>query len=269
MIVESLTEKGSGQINEDSYFVKPNYFGVFDGATGLVKYADSSGNTGALLASRTAKEVFENNQNKPLLSSFKEANVKIRELEKNAGIDLNNKTCLWSTSASVVRIEGNSVEYLAIGDSPIVIIDKDNKLNTYFIDHDLESMILWDKMVKEGIVDKRADKRMQDQLSRTRLRSNVTYGFLNGEKEALNFVKTANYPKENIKEILLFTDGMLIPNERPGQPEDFNKIVELFEQDELRNVKNYVRNMEDSDPDCNKYLRFKQHDDLTAIAITF
>jgi hypothetical protein len=150
-----------------------------------------------------------------------------------------------------------------------VIVDKDNRLNTYFIDHDLESMILWDKMVKEGIDDKRADKRMQDQLSRTRLRSNVTYGFLNGEKEALNFVKTARYSKDNIKEILLFTDGMLIPNERPGQPEDFNKIVELFEQDGLKNVKGYVRNMENSDPNCNKYLRSKQYDDLTAIAITF
>jgi serine/threonine protein phosphatase PrpC len=269
MKVKSLTEKGSGQINEDSYFVKPNYFGVFDGATGLTKYMDSDGNTGALLASKTAKEVFEKNQNKPLLSSFKEANVKIRELEKNAGVDLSNKACLWSTSASVVRINDNSVEYLAIGDSPIIIVNKDNKLDVYFIDHDLESMILWDKMVKEGIVDKRADKRMQAQLSRTRLRSNVTYGFLNGENEALNFVKTANYPKENIREILLFTDGMLIPNEGPGQPEDFNKIVELFEQGGLKNVKSYVRNLENSDPNCNKYLRFKQHDDLTATAITF
>jgi hypothetical protein len=62
---------------------------------------------------------------------------------------------------------------------------------------------------------------------------------------------------------------MLIPNERPGQPEDFNKIVELFEQGGLKNVKSYVRNLENSDPNCNKYLRFKQHDDLTATAITF
>jgi serine/threonine protein phosphatase PrpC len=269
MKVESLTEKGNGQINEDSCFVKPNYFGVFDGATGLIKYLDSNGNTGAKLASKIAKEVFENNQNKPLLSSFKEANVKIRELEKNAGVDLSNKACLWSTSASVVRIDDNSVEYLAIGDSPIIIVDKENKLDTYFIDHDLESMILWKKMVCEGVKEIRTDKRMQDQQLITRQRSNVTYGFLNGEKEALNFVKTAVYPKENIKEILLFTDGMLIPNERPGQPEDFNKIVELFEQDGLENVKNYVRNLENSDPECVKYLRFKRHDDLTAIAITF
>jgi len=268
MKVQYLTEKGSGIINEDSYFVKPNYFGIFDGATGLTKYFDSNGNTGAKLASITAKEVFENNQNKPLISSFEEANIRIRGLEKNAGIDLNNKACLWSTSASVVRINDNYIEYLAIGDSPIVLVDKDNKLNTYFIDHDLESMILWDKMIKEGIVNKRADKRMQDQLSRTRLRSNVTYGFLNGEKEALNFVKTANFPKENIKEILLFTDGMLIPKEKPGEPEDFNKIVGLFEEGGLENVKSYVRNLENFDPNCNKYLRFKQHDDLTAIAIT-
>jgi hypothetical protein len=124
-------------------------------------------------------------------------------------------------------------------------------------------------MVCEGVKEIRTDKRMQDQQLITRQRSNVTYGFLNGEKEALNFVKTAVYPKENIKEILLFTDGMLIPNERPGQPEDFNKIVELFEQDGLENVKNYVRNLENSDPECVKYLRFKRHDDLTAIAITF
>jgi len=268
MKVQSLIEKGSSSINEDSYFVSQNYFGIFDGATSLVKYLDSNGNTGALLASKTAKEIFEKNPDQPLISSFQEANLKIRDMEEKAGVNLDNKSCLWSTTVSVVRINDKSIECLAVGDSPIIIVDKENNLKTYFVDHDLETMVLWEKMVKEGVKDKRADKRTLDQLIKTRLRSNVTYGFVNGEKEALSFVKTAIFPRDSIKYVLLFTDGMLIPREKSDAPEDFGKIVKLFEEGGLKKIKNYVRDLENSDPDCIKYLRFKLHDDLTAIAVT-
>ena len=38
--------KGSGIINEDDFLIENNIFGVFDGATGLVKYFDENGNSG-------------------------------------------------------------------------------------------------------------------------------------------------------------------------------------------------------------------------------
>jgi len=104
---------------------------------------------------------------------------------------------------------------------------------------------------------------MQAQLSRTRLRSNVIYGFLNGENEALNFVKTANYPKENIREILLFTDGMLIPNEDRVSRKILTKLLNYLSRVDSKMLKAMSGIWENSDPNCNKYLRFKQHDDLT------
>jgi len=268
MKVQHLTEKGSGTINEDSYFVSDNNFGVFDGATGLIKYFDANGNTGALIASQTAKEVFEKNQNKPLLISTQEVTAKIREKEEKAEVNLNDKACLWSTTASVVRINEKTIEYLAIGDSPIIFIDKDNNFKTFFVDHDHETVLLWEKLVQEGVRDLKHDKRTMEQLTKNRRETNIIYGVFNGEKEALRFVQTGSLSRENIKHILIFSDGMLIPKEKSDDPEDFKTIVKLFKEGGLQKVKSYVRNLENSDPQCLKYVRFKRHDDLTAIAIT-
>lgn len=268
MRIEHLTDKGSGTVNEDSYLITPNLYGVFDGVTGLIRYTDTKGNTGGLIASQTAKEAFERNQNKPLLSSVKEILTEIRKKMDDASIG-SDKADFWSTSASVVRIKDEVIEYLRIGDSPIVFVDKENKLQTFFVEHDLDTSILWQKLADEEVKNIRSDNRMQDQFFKNRRDTNITYGMLNGEKEAIKFVKTGSVPKGKLKYILIFTDGMLIPKKDPDDVEDFKTIVSLFEKGGLDKVKSYIRNLENSDLDCAKYLRFKPHDDLTAIAITF
>jgi len=109
---------------------------------------------------------------------------------------------------------------------------------------------------------------MQDQLFKNRRETNIDYGMLNGEKEAINFVENGSTPRKNLKYILIFSDGMLIPKKDPYKPEDFRTTVKLFYEGGLKKIKDYIRQLEDSDPGCSQYVRFKQHDDLTAIAIT-
>ena len=43
MKVNYIFDKGSSNVNEDSYLMKNNIFGVFDGATSLDKYIDKIG----------------------------------------------------------------------------------------------------------------------------------------------------------------------------------------------------------------------------------
>lgn len=266
MRIEHLTDKGK-EINEDSYLIGKNLFGVFDGATGLIKYMDNRGNTGGLIASQTAKEVFANNSDKPFLSLTKQTLSEIKRKMTATNMDLTDKAGFWSTSASVVRINDHSIEYMRIGDSPILIIYKNGDLKTFYVDHDLETAVLWKKLVDEGVKEIRKDPRMQAQLLKNRRETNINYGMLNGEEDALRFVQTGSIPLDEIKNILILSDGALIPKQSPEDPEDFAKIVTLFEEGGLGGIKTYVRELENSDPDCVKYLRFKPHDDLTAIAI--
>ena len=69
--------------------------------------------------------------------------------------------------------------------------------------------------------------------------------------------------------ILLFTDGLTIPKTDPTQPNDLETIKNLYLAGGIESVKNYVRDMENSDPECGHYIRFKKHDDIAAIAVRY
>jgi len=264
-----LSDKGSGIMNEDSFLITSNLFGIFDGATGLIKYTDSFGNTGGFLASQIAKNVFERNNDKPLLASIQEVSEELSTKMLQNHVNLKDTGVAWTTSASVVRINKDFIEYIQLGDSPIVFLRKDGSIQTFIQDHDLETLNLWKTLVSEGMINIRNNKRMEEQLLKTRRESNITHGVLNGDLEALKFITQGSIPKADVETILIFSDGMLIPQENPNKPEDFQEIVKLFKTGGLEKVKNFVRKIENSDSQCLKYPRFKQHDDLTAIAISF
>jgi len=85
----------------------------------------------------------------------------------------------------------------------------------------------------------------------------------------INFLKSGRESLNGIKHIICLTDGILIPNPAPEKDDDFEKWTELFLQGGLEAVKKYVRETEDADLDFVKYPRFKSHDDLTAVAVSF
>jgi hypothetical protein len=150
-----------------------------------------------------------------------------------------------------------------------LLIDKNDNLQYFFADHDLDTLTLWKKLAKNKVENIKNDIRMQNQILKNRRDSNVTYGMLNGETKALKFVETSSVSRKNIKYVLIFSDGMLVPRKNPKESEDFKSIAKLFKEGGLSRVKSYIRELENTDPECIKYPRTKQHDDLTAIAITF
>lgn len=267
MDVSYLTYKGSGLINEDILLLSPPLFGVFDGATGLIKYRDSFGKTGGFLAAQIAKEVFQMNGDKPLLHAIQKISQRLTEEMIAAGINLRDKGATWTTSASVVHMYENYIEYVQIGDSPIIFIKKDGSLQVHTQSHDGETLYLWKLLVSEGVRNIRSDTRMKKQLLRIRRNSNTTHGVLNGDMKVVKFVVQGRIPLSDIDTILIFSDGMLIPKENPKEADNFLEIVKLFNLNGLEGVKNLVRKIENSDPSCLKYPRFKKHDDLSAIAI--
>jgi serine/threonine protein phosphatase PrpC len=266
--VETLLEKGSSELNEDVLLEAGDLFGVFDGATSLDKRRFHNGLTGGLLAARTAALAFQQDRfSLPRLAE--KANSSIREALLEQDVSMDERHRLWSTSMAVVRLGENRLEYCQTGDALILFIHNDGsyRVVTPDIDIDRETLRLWRD--SEEVSSASIQDVLADQIQRVRLQMNISYGVLNGEPEALNFLRHGYEELGNVSDILLFTDGLFLPRENPLEDSDWHSFVNLYRQGGLQAVRDYVRCLQRDDPALKKYPRFKLHDDIAAVAIKF
>ncbi len=265
--VRSFWEKGSGQFNEDVLLEAGGLLGVFDGATSLDKRRFQGGLTGGLLAARTAAQSFQGNQSR-LDQLAKEANESIQTAQMKEGIGLDERHKLWSTSLAVVHLAGNQLEYCQTGDALILFVLKDGsyKVITPDIDIDRDTLQLWKEM--QVSPDALIHEILAEQIRKVRLEMNISYGVLNGEPEALNFIHHGYENLTDVSDVLLFTDGLHLPRENPYEEHDWQSFVELYRLGGLHLVRDHVRHLQQQDPACRKYPRFKLHDDIAAVAIS-
>lgn len=268
MKTDTLYDKGVGQVNEDALLMSDSVFGVFDGASSLEPYQNGEGKTGAAIASSIARDVFSAGA-KSLVELAREANDAIGNEMRKKGIDTSRKTALWATTGAVIKLNDGNFDWLQIGDSLILTIYNDRSFRLLIddYDHDLETMIMWQELANRKAENIRS--MLNEQLLKARSGMNVNYGALDGEKEMEGFLKHGNVALDGIAHIVLFTDGLFIPKENPRQPDDFKTFVDLFLEGGLKQVQSYVREQETYDPKCWKYSRFKQHDDIAAVALSF
>jgi serine/threonine protein phosphatase PrpC len=264
--VETLLEKGSGRMNEDVLLQDRNLFGVFDGATSLSNSPPTKDYTGGLLAAQIAASAFQHGGD-DLCRSVENANRRIRDAILKADIPLGKRHHYWSTSAAVVHIGKSSFNYCQTGDSLILVLHKDGsyRMITPEIDHDRETLQMW-KQSKLPIEANIHDT-LYAQILAVRLQMNVSYGVLNGEPEAMEFINHGRETLDSISAILLFTDGLFIPREYPQQKSDWGTFAQLYHQGGLKTIRDHVRRLQNQDPTCRQYPRFKTHDDIAAIAI--
>lgn len=267
MKVDYIFDAGSSK--EDAYLVKDNLFAVFDGFNSLDGFVDTDGTSGGLVAATIAKNIFSRNEGS-LKDLALEANRKIREKMVAAGVDVKNKCGLWGAALAVVRIGDGSFEWVQLADSLILLIyaDTSHQLLVEDFDHEKEVLTTAKRLAAERNMSMREviDAGLHTEL---RSKANETYGALNGEEAAANFLNSGNESLRNVKHILLFTDGLMLPREDPQEEHDWKLFVDLFLQGGLEHVKNYVRDLQNNDPKCWKYPRYKQHDDIAALSLTF
>ncbi|MCD4677676.1 MAG: protein phosphatase 2C domain-containing protein [Desulfobacula sp.] len=262
MEIEHILEKGSGRLNEDSVVIAKNLYGVFDGASSLDNTLFEKYKTGGMMASSTAGTIFSKNHF-PLLQLGRKANNAILSKMQAHKVDLTRRHKLWSTSAAVIRLCNNKLEWLQTGDSYIIIIYNNGSYKTLVEqkDHDYETLL----MLKKN--NYRQTLEFKNQIRKIRSNMNRTYGVLNGEADALDFVNSGFLSLDNVKTILLFTDGLQIPSSTPRQKKDFKNFIELYKKLGLTGLKKHIRKLEEQDPDIKHFPRFKRHDDIAAIAI--
>lgn len=263
--IDSLFEKGTGLLNEDAQLIGDQIYGVFDGATSL-NGAVFDGLTGGYLASKIGVEIFSQDD-RPLTELAALTNTAIFEEMAGCGVNVDRKEELWSTSTAVVRMHGDTIEWCQAGDCRIQLIFTDGSSRQLVEppDHDAETLALWQKMAP--ISQDPIHVALADKILEVRRRMNIDYGVLNGESEALKFIRSGVESLTEVAAVLLYTDGLYVPDPASGRSHSQEILSRLFTLGGLEAVRNHIRTLQESDPDCLIYPRFKISDDISAIAL--
>jgi len=271
MRVNHLLDQGIGRLNEDAIFLGARRFGVFDGASSLDGYADEQGRTGGYLASHIVQNTFETFAGS-LVETSLEANRRIGAAMAAGNIDPGRKEGLWCSTMAIVEIDiaNEKLEWAQIADSLIVAIGRDGTHEALIrddYDHDRGVMQRWNELARKRIENIRVE--LNDDIVRLRRTANVNYGVLNGDPSAAKFLRTGSASLHDVAHVLLFTDGMIPPKRDPAAADDFSAIVAAFLDGGLALVRDRIRAVENGDPHCWDYPRYKKSDDIAAIAISF
>jgi len=118
---------------------------------------------------------------------------------------------------------------------------------------------------------------MMDDIRENRKRVNkgsgvmdgVGFGMMNGDENLKNFINTATIDVEGIESVLLLTDGMFLPKRDPDGEDEWTIHAQLYKDQGLTGLSQAVRELENEDPLCRIFPRYKKHDDASGVAIDF
>lgn len=283
MKVEKLTIQGSNTFNEDSLVINDQkaIYGVIDGATSMVPYRGPNGETGGLLASRLISRHLESLNSegasaRPLHEEVLEANRKLRnEMEQN-GVNIHDKRELWTAGIAAVQISNNYVDYVQAGDCMLVAYYKDGSIRVLTQDQvapmDSLTRSKWVEGIQQGIsspLDLRAYVAPQIQQNRLSLNTLNGYTVISGEPEVEDLLEFGRFNRIRLRGLLMVTDGLFLPNKKGEREANLEQLAERIEQDGLEHYANWLLDLEEKDPSCTEYPRFKKSDDKSAVLIEF
>ena len=268
-VVETLYEQGSGPFNEDALAVADGLSIVCDGATSLAgtTYLNGGGLSGGKQAAVITSSLFSEQPGQDLLVSARAANSMIKRAMIDRQVDLRDRTQLWSTSFAAVQIKGRQINWCQTGDCVILLVYEDgtSRRLTGLPGQDREILKKWQRIGArtEGTI----HQVMAQEIMAVRHTMNRKFGVLNGENEALDFLASGSVEDERIAHVLLFSDGLFPPSENPEKGFEEVRFVDLYLDGGLQQVRDHVRALQQEDPACYRYPRFKKFDDISAIAL--
>jgi serine/threonine protein phosphatase PrpC len=272
--VEKILFRGSGKMNEDTVLQQENLFGVFDGAGALATDGDKlyKGKTSALVASELVNRTFADLDGKKteLKQILLEANNRLNDVMRHSGVDTSDKLNRWATTAAVIRLRDQAFDWVQISDSLIIVIYKSGEYrllgpNNY--DHDVGALMQWQLVTDKSKTSPYVAVR--DSLVSARRQANITYSVANGEPQLEHLINAGTESLADVSDIIIFSDGLFLPNPNHGQADDWDTWVSLYKQGGLSLVLETILKIENDDPYMEKYPRFKKIDDKAAVAIKF
>ena len=276
-----ITIKGDGLLNEDALIINEelSLFGVADGVSSLVPFISEENLTGGYMASHMVKEHMESSDldNNSLLHILTKTNERLHNKMREYGIELKNKDELWGTAVAVVRLVENGIEFIQTGDCMILAVYESGEvrpLTRLQVEHLEEYAIeIWRECIRRGFRT-RDDiiPHVKDQLIANRKKSNTVegYGVLNGEEEAVDYFEYGKINKVGVTHLILMTDGLFLPAESIPEGESYwEHTAESVLQKGIKQYAQDLINLEETDPQCITYPRFKKSDDKACIVLQF
>ncbi|MEG9295335.1 protein phosphatase 2C domain-containing protein [Mangrovibacillus sp. Mu-81] len=271
--------KGDGRLNEDALIIneKQSLYGVADGVSSLVPFTSEENLTGGFIASDTAKDHLESHMSSglDLFSEVSNINRILYTKMKEYEIDRSRKEQLWGTALAAVKITENGIEYIQTGDCMILAVYQNGEvrpLTRLQVEHLEEAAIeKWKQCILEGLKTKaEIMPHVKEQLIANRQQSNTVngYGVLNGEPEASDYFEYGKINKVGLSRLIMLTDGLFLPAEKvpDGIPYWNHVAASILEKGLDQYTKDLIA-LEESDPECIKYPRFKKSDDKAGIVI--
>ncbi|MBB3113715.1 hypothetical protein FHS18_005828 [Paenibacillus phyllosphaerae] len=277
---EKFTMKGVGRLNEDAIVAhtQANLYGVLDGVSSLVPYQNAKQETGGFIAANLAKTYFESLAAPgSLRDHLIEANDLLREQMVLATIDLAKKEELWGAAAAIIRIQEDGVEYIQTGDCMVLAVYENEEVRPLTwrqVSHlEAPAFAKWESGIANGLKSREAlHETIIDTIIQNRYRSNTAggYGVLNGDQEAARYFEYGKINLTCLKHMILLTDGMFWPTNDVHEESSYWSFVahEILK----KGIEPYTKaliELEESDPECIRHIRFKKSDDKTAVVISF
>ncbi len=165
----------------------------------------------------------------------------------------------------MIRITAPVLEWATIGDCAVLLHSADDVLRLEREhDHDGRTRALLGTRASGVTV---TEDEIEAARTQTRAEANRTYGALNGDARADAFVRSGEAPLADLRDVLLFTDGLWAPDLRTEVADDVARFFAVFRAGGLTALRDHGRSIERADSDCRRWPRLKRHDDIAAVAL--
>lgn len=277
MKLECISIKGSSKLNEDTYVTQQasHLFAVVDGVSSLVPYEEEGGQTGGAIAAELVRRHLEALPGDVSLhDALIVANDRLRDRMRESQIDLTKKEALWGAACAVVRVGEAHLEYAQTGDCMIFAVYADDTVRPLThpqVSHlEKRAFAKWEEGIAHGLKT-RSELLGQctDILIQNRYQANEPggYGVLNGDAACQEFIEHGRINRIEIKALVLLTDGLFLPRPCGGAEPNWEETVLPIVHKGLQRYTDELLTLENNDPECTTFVRFKKSDDKTGIVL--
>ncbi|MDY0409224.1 PP2C family serine/threonine-protein phosphatase [Virgibacillus soli] len=274
---------GDKEINEDAYVINADaaIYAVLDGATGI------SGIPGYVASHTVEKELSHAAPSAELFQIVEAANRMLSEqnlayfskhyqyAQRLTDIPKEQR---GSTGLAAIKFASDmtSFQFVHAGDCMIFLLYENGDIRA--ITYDVVQY--FDQIGMEALMDLRGKaayasapfpelmQKVKPTLLNNRLKLNTSegYGIIDGSPEAMQHVECGKISLKRVKKILLVSDGLSMPVTY-GDATSWEKTATFAFENGLDALCKEIQQLENNDPNCQHYPRFKKSDDKTGLMI--
>ncbi len=266
------------ELCEDSVGFGNNYAFVLDGASGLTGNNIIDNDSDASWFVKRVKDAlvsrFENGDTRDISEILYEILGEIHKVYFGK-LDMQNSSepaDSPSAAMALFRERNGNLEFFGLGDCIGVFTDTDD--NTHILYDEALSKLDYkaiEYMLKikkqQGLSLLKAKQKSMDVLIKNRQLRNKPGGYwiLDPSAKGVPHATTYSIPINKVKSVSAFSDGFSQLVDCFGEFDDYSRLHNQMQNTPLKKLYERLYELQKSDPDCNKYPRFKLRDDASAV----